>query len=226
MTQEWVRALLEHPVLCAMGHAQRPDDQNLGLGWLYYALARLVRPARAVCIGSWRGFVPIVLGQALRDNAEGGRVTFIDPSLVDEFWIDPERTRDWFESFGLDNVEHHCVTTQEFVVADAYRRVGRVGLLFIDGFHSAEQARFDHEAFSSLLTDDAVVLFHDSIRHRSSGIYGEDKRYDHSVYRYIDELRHRAHLQVMDFPFGSGISLVCRTVRAPTTAGGSMERGA
>ena len=149
MTQEWVRALLEHPVLCAMGHAQRPDDQNLGLGWLYYALARLVRPARAVCIGSWRGFVPIVLGQALRDNAEGGRVTFIDPSLVDEFWIDPERTRDWFESFGLDNVEHHCVTTQEFVVADAYRRVGRVGLLFIDGFHSAEQARFDHEAFSS-----------------------------------------------------------------------------
>lgn len=218
MTQDWVESVLAHPALLAMGHGQRQEDRNLGLGWLYYALGRIVRPATIVCIGSWRGFVPIVLGQALRENGQGGRVVFIDPSLVDEFWVDPKRTREWFESFGLDNVVHHCVTTQEFVVSDAYRNLGPVGLLFIDGYHSAEQARFDHEAFVPRLAEEAVVLFHDSIRPHSSGIYGDDKRYEHTVHRYIDELKRRPHLQVMDFPFASGVTLVCATVRWPPAA--------
>jgi predicted O-methyltransferase YrrM len=199
-----------------MGHAQRLEDRNLGLGWLYYALARVVHPARVVCIGSWRGFVPIVLGQALRDNGEGGRITFIDPSLVDDFWTDPQRTCAWFESFGLDNIEHHRLTTQDFAATDAYRSLGPIGLLFVDGYHSAEQARFDHEAFAARLTDDAYVCFHDSVRPHSSRMYGEDKRYVHSVHRYMDELKRRPQLQVMDFPFDSGVTLVRRSGPEPT----------
>ena len=93
-----------------------------------------------------------------------------------------------------------------------------VGLLFIDGYHSAEQARFDHEAFVPRLTDEAVVLFHDSILQHSSAIYGEDKRYVHTVHRYIDELKRRPHLQVMDFPFSSGVTLVRRTEPRPPAA--------
>jgi predicted O-methyltransferase YrrM len=218
MTPDWVKAILGHRELHRMGHAQRLADDNLGMGWLYYALARLVRPARVVCIGSWRGFVPIVLGQALKDNGEGGRITFIDPSLVDDFWADPRRTCAWFESFGLDNVDHHRLTTQEFVATDAYRNLGPIGLLFVDGYHSAEQARFDHEMFATLLTDDAFVLFHDSIRAKSSKMYGEDKRYVHSVHLYMDELKRHPRLQVMDFPFDSGLTLVRRTASAPAAA--------
>ncbi len=130
MNLDWVASILANKDLCRMGHGQRAQDQNLGLGWLYYALGRTVRPRRVVCIGSWRGFVPIVFGQALRDNGEGGCVTFIDPSLVDDFWTDPQRTAQWFGSFGLDNVEHHRVTTQQFVETDACRSLGEVGLLF------------------------------------------------------------------------------------------------
>jgi len=207
-----------------MGHAQRQQDSNLGMGWLYYALARLLRPARVVCIGSWRGFVPIVLGKALKHNGEGGRITFIDPSLVDDFWTDAQRTRTWFESFGLDNIDHHCLTTQAFVATEAYRALGTIGLLFVDGYHSAEQARFDHEAFAERLTEDAYVLFHDSVRPRSSGMYGEDKRYVHTVYLYIDELKRHPHLQVIDFPFDAGLSLVRRTSAVPSA--GSPLRGA
>jgi predicted O-methyltransferase YrrM len=210
MTRDWVQSIFDHDVLSAMGHGQRVEDHNLGLGWLYYALGRMVRPKHAVCIGSWRGFVPIVLGTALQDNGEGGRITFIDPSLVDEFWMDHQRTSEWFASFGLDNVDHHCVTTEAFMATEAYRILGQVGLLFIDGYHTAEQARFDHEAFADRLTDDAVVAFHDSIRAHSSGIYGEDKRYVHSVHQYMDELKRRPHVQVMDFPLGSGVTLVRR----------------
>ena len=219
MTQDWVKAILAHQVLGTMGHAQRLEDNNLGLGWLYYALARMVRAARVVCIGSWRGFVPIVLGQALRDNGEGGRITFIDPSLVDDFWADPQRTRAWFASFGLDNVDHHRLTTQEFVATDANHNLGQVGLLFVDGYHTAEQARFDHEAFAARLTDDAVVLFHDSVRPNRSTMYGKDKRYQMTVHLYIDELKRRPQLQVMDFPFDSGVTLVRRA--APEHQGGA-----
>ncbi|MSR08835.1 MAG: class I SAM-dependent methyltransferase [Gammaproteobacteria bacterium] len=214
MDSDWVARILGHAELRGMGHGQRPEDANLGLGWLYYALARVERPAHAVCIGSWRGFVPIVLAQALRDNGEGGRVTFIDPSLADDFWIDPERTRAWFAGFGLDNVEHHRLTTQQYIETAEHRSSTPVSLLFVDGYHTAEQARFDHEAFSSRLTEDAVVLFHDSIRSKNSTIYGEDHPYVHTVHLYIDELQRRADLQVIDFALDSGVTIVRRRARA------------
>ena len=214
MNSDWLGRILGHAELRAMGHGQRLEDANLGLGWLYYALARIERPPHAVCIGSWRGFVPIVLAQALRDNGEGGRVTFIDPSLADDFWADPERTRAWFAGFGLDNVDHHRLTTQQYVETAEHRSGSPVSMLFVDGYHSAEQARFDHEAFASRLTKDAVVLFHDSIRPKTSMIYGEDNPYVHTAHLYIDELQRRADLQVMDFTLDSGVTIVRRRDRA------------
>ena len=108
----WIARLFESPGLLSMGHNQRADDLNLGLGWLYYALGRTVRPRRAVVIGSYRGFVPLVLAKALRDNREPGEVTFIDPSLVDDFWKDPETTRAYFRGFDLENIRHFGMTTQ------------------------------------------------------------------------------------------------------------------
>jgi predicted O-methyltransferase YrrM len=215
MSTDWVQKILAHPDLRKMGHGQRFANANLGLGWLYYGLVRIERPKRVVCIGSWRGFVPIVLASALRDNGKGGRLTFIDPSLADDFWMNPQRTRDWFASFGLDNVEHHLSTTQDFVGSDAFHAIDPVGLLFVDGFHSEEQARFDHEAFIDKLTDDAIVLFHDSIRPSHTGIYGADAAYVHTAYRYLDELARRHDLQLMDFPLGSGVTAVRRSPRHP-----------
>ena len=59
----WIARVYANPELRRMGHNQRLEDLNLGLGWLYYGFARLVRPARAVVIGSWRGFVPLVIAK-------------------------------------------------------------------------------------------------------------------------------------------------------------------
>lgn len=214
MDSDWLAKILGYEELRDMGHGQRLGDANIGLGWLYYALVRVERPAHAVCIGSWRGFVPMMLAKGMQDNGEGGRVTFIDPSLADDFWADPERTRAWFASFGLDNVDHHKMTTQQYAETTEHRDGTPVSMLFVDGFHSAEQARFDHEAFATRLTDDAVVLFHDSIRRKTSLIYGEDKPYVHTVHEYIDVLQQRDDLQVMDFALDSGVTLVRRRERA------------
>ena len=60
----WISEILASPALRTMGHGQRAEDGNLGLGWMYYALARVLRPALAVVIGSYRGFVPLILAHA------------------------------------------------------------------------------------------------------------------------------------------------------------------
>lgn len=214
MDPEWIEQLFSHHELLEMGHGQTPEDLNIGLGWLYYAQVRILRPRHVVCIGSWRGFAPMVLAKALLDNRQGGRLTFIDPSLVDDFWADPVRTQDWFRSFGIDNIEHHRCTTQDFVRSAAFGLLPAVGMLFVDGFHTAEQARFDHEAFMPLLEPDGCVFFHDAVRRKTSRIYGKDRHYEQTVCDYIGELRLRSDLQVMEFPLASGVALVSRRVAA------------
>lgn len=203
----WIARLFAHPELARMGHNQRPDDLNLGLGWIYYGLARLIRPARAVVIGSWRGFVPLLIARACQDNREGGEITFIDPSLVDDFWKDPAAVDAWFAGFGIRNVRHHLLTTQQFVGTDAYCELGEIGLLFIDGYHTAEQARIDYLAFEQRLAPRGLVLFHDSMGRRKSGAYGPD-RYEVTVSDYMDELRRDPGLQLLDIPYGEGLTVL------------------
>ena len=208
---EWIARLFEHPGLLRMGHNQRAEDFNLGLGWLYYGLARLIRPRSAVVIGSYRGFVPLLLGKAIQDNLEPGEVTLIDPSMVDDFWKDPEAVRAYFRGFGLENVRHFLMTTQQFVETEAYRRLGEIGLLFVDGYHSEEQARFDYRAFERLLAPRGIALFHDSMVLRQSEIYGADRAYGIRVKDFLDQLKRDPGVQLFDVPFGNGVTLLRKT---------------
>ncbi len=208
--QEWISGLFADPELLRMGHRQRRADANLGMGWIYYGLARLIRPRRVVVIGSYRGFVPLVLGRALQDNGEAGEVVFVDPSMVDDFWTEPEAVDAHFAGHGVTNVRHHLATTQAFVETEAYGALDHVGIVFIDGWHTAEQARFDHEAFRDRLTPDGVTLFHDSLRGGRVSVYGPERAYERTVKDYVDELRRDDRLQVLDLDFKNGLSLVRR----------------
>ena len=205
---DWIANIFENPDLLRMGHGQRREDNNLGLGWLYYALARSIRPATAVVIGSFRGFVPLVLGKALSENCEPGKVLFIDPSYVDDFWRDPQKVEEYFRSSGVPNVHHYLMTTQQFVSTESYRSLRKVGIVFVDGYHSEEQVRFDFEAFSRLLSTDGVILFHDSLRVRTTTIYGPERAYEHRVKCWIDKLKQDENLQVFDLPLFEGVTLV------------------
>lgn len=206
--KDWIETLFKSGDLLRMGHHQRAEDANLGLGWLYYALGRILRPARIVVIGSFRGFVPLMFSRALSDNAEGGKIWFIDPSLVDDFWQDPPAVQKYFADFGALNVAHFPMTTQQFVLTEEYRSLDEIGIVFIDGYHSEEQARFDYEAFEGRVSSEGVVLFHDSVRIRTSRMYGPDQLYEHRVKCFIDTLKNNSELQVFDLPFGDGVTLV------------------
>ena len=206
--QEFIRQLFSDPQMLRMGHAQRSEDLNLGLGWIYYGLARLIRPQVAVVIGSYRGFVPAIMARALGENSEQGHVVFIDPSYADDFWQDPVHVRQHFEQLGASNVRHYRQTTQEFACSDAYAALGPVGLLMVDGYHSAEQARFDYLTFLPKLSSDSAVIFHDTLRERLSSFYGPERAYQHTVCRLMERLRGLAGLEVLSLPFGAGATLV------------------
>ncbi len=212
--KDWIAELFRDPDLARMGHAQRIDDLNLGLGWLYYGLARVMRPACVVVIGSFRGFVPMLLGRALADNGAGngasGQVHFIDPSMVDDFWKDAGAVNAHFARYGLSNIRHYLMTTQQFVESAAYRELDSPGIVFIDGYHTEEQVRIDYESFRGRLTGDGVFLFHDSRYVKPSGMYGADRIYTRTVRFFIDKLRQDPALQVFDLPFGDGVTLVRR----------------
>lgn len=204
----FVARLLSGTDMLRMGHAQRLSDHNLGLGWLYYALGRILRPARAVVIGSYRGFAPSVIARALLDNDEGGEVHFIDPSLADDFWADPDTVTAHFADLGTPNVRHHRYTTQAFVETVAYGDLDEVGLLMIDGLHTGAQACLDYRAFLPKLTPDAVTLFHDSTIRRISTFYGEEQAYEHSVCDLMERVRRDAGLELFTLPVASGVSMV------------------
>lgn len=208
MQEAWLKKIIENKKLMDMGHSQSAEDNNLGWGWVYYGLARAYRPRHVVCIGSYRGFVPMMFARGLKDNAQGGRVTFIDPSFVDGFWTKPEEVTAWFAEHDLDNITHHQMTTQDFVQSDAFAKLSPVDFLFVDGFHSEEQAEFDHMSFEDKLTPNSLALFHDSVTAKPSSIYGNDEPYSYSVYRYLQRLKEDPGYQVIDFPFADGVTLV------------------
>ena len=58
------------------------------------------------------------------------------------------------------------------------------------------------------LIKNGLVLFHDSVNQRVSKMYGEDKAYQYSVCRYIDQLKTRKDLQILDLPLENGLTLV------------------
>ena len=112
MNNAWLEQIVTNPELMSMGHGQRVEDKNLGMGWMYYALARMYRPVTVVCIGSWRGFVPMMFARGIQDNAHAGTVHFVDPGMVDDHWQSPERVSEWFDHYGVNNITHHKKTTR------------------------------------------------------------------------------------------------------------------
>ena len=208
----WISQLYENPDLLRMGHCQSPVDLNLGMGWLYYGFTRLMRPQKVVVIGSWRGFSPLVFSKALADNAENGVVYFIDPSLADDFWKDPGKVSEYFRSYGADNIRHYLMTTQEFVKSDIYKTLDDIGIVFIDGLHTKEQAKFDYEAFKDKLSENGIMFFHDSVSIRENKkLYAPDKKYLKDVKLFVDALKTDTTLQVIDLPFAGGLTLARRT---------------
>ena len=152
-----------------------------GYGLIHYAMVRNLRPARILCIGSRKGFVPGILALAARDNAVG-HVDFVDPGF--------DRTshpgKSWggvgfwkkgvaqahFAKLGVGSrITHYPMTSRAF--AKHYPR-RKYGYIYIDGDHSYTGVSTDYRMFWPRLVRGGLMVFHDIAAHGKleGGIFG------------------------------------------------------
>lgn len=165
------------------------DSLNLGFGFIFYGLARTLRPRHVVVIGSKAGFAPVCFALALKDNVghtissvgcgttclshpqERGLVSFIDPSYSIHrgdighsygigTWDTPSSTTTIFEDHGVASVvTHYKMTSATYL--QTHTNDGGIDLLYIDGDHSYEGIMHDLTEFRPHLNPGAFVLAHD-----------------------------------------------------------------
>ena len=213
LTPELIRTVFRHAR--PLGHHEKSGELNLGFGFVYYSLVRVLRPRHVVVIGSGFGFSVVCLALGVKDNAKG-RVTFVDPSysvLTDgplktvggsSQWDDPQKVARHFARFGVEHlITHHRLRSDEFFARYAQRRLPRIDLAFIDGSHAYDDVKHDFLAClrhggkkQYLLLHDTNIYLREMVRH--AGV----KRWLKAV------MRHKDAFELVDFPFASGVAIV------------------
>jgi predicted O-methyltransferase YrrM len=198
-----------------LGHAEQRDQLNLGFGFLYYGLARSLRPKHVVVIGSGFGFSVVCLALALKDNGRG-RLSFVDPSysvITDgpfktvggmSQWSDPDKVRRHFSSFGVEDVvTHYRMRSEDFFMQ--YPASGRppIDLAFIDGSHSFDDVKHDFIECARHGGRNSYLLLHDT------NIYLREMVRHAGVKRWLKSVKSaREAFELVDFPLSSGLAVV------------------
>ena len=184
-----------------------------GLGdsaFLLYGLARALKPAVAVEIGSARGKSACYVGRALKENGFGKL-----------FAIDPHTRTNWNDEDSVDTlgemrrnirklgVEHQVEIIRDISANAAARWMLPIDMIFIDGDHSYEGVKKDWELFVPFVKQFGVVVFHDTMWElKPDSPYS---RADMGVPAFVEELREQGYpVTTLDRDFG--VSVVQPTV--------------
>lgn len=198
-----------------LGHHEEAKTLNLGFGFLYYSLARVLRPKHVLVIGSGYGFSVVCLALGLRDNRQG-RLAFVDPSyslLKDgpfktiggrSQWDDAARVREFFAGFGVGEiVTHYKQRSDEFFAQYEQQQLPPLDLVFIDGSHAYKDVRHDFLESAKRAHKNSYLLLHDT------NIYIREILHHAGVKRWLKQLKAwPEHFEVLDFPFASGVAIV------------------
>jgi hypothetical protein len=198
-----------------MGHHEDAESLNLGFGFLYYGVVRVLRPKHTLVIGSGFGFSVVCLGLGLKDNNRG-KLTFVDPSYSllkhGPFktiggrgkWEEPENVREHFAGFGVDQIcTHYKLSSEEFFSAYKDLALPKIDLAFIDGHHGFKQVR--HDFLQTMLRSrrNSYIFLHDT------NIIVREMLHHSGVKRWLKRIRRQIdYFDVIDFPFSSGVALV------------------
>ena len=157
-----------------MGHHENPDHLNLGFGFLYYGIARALRPRHILVIGSGHGFSVVCLALGMKDNGKG-ELTFVDPSYSllkdgpfktiggNGKWDELEVVNAHFQRFGIEKIiTHYKFTSDEFFSSYEKFPLSKIDLAFIDGNHSYKNVKYDFLQTIRWSHKNTYIFLHDS----------------------------------------------------------------
>lgn len=198
-----------------LGHHEESHTLNLGFGFIYYALARTLRPKHVVVIGSGFGFSVVCLALGLKDNGDG-RLTIVDPSYsvftdgpfktVGETaqWNDPQKVERHFARFGVEHLlTHYRMCSDEFFARYAEWNLPKIALALIDGSHACDDVMHDFLSCLRHGGKNMYLLLHDT------NIYIREMVRHAGVKRWLKSVKsNKDAFEVVDFPFSSGVAIV------------------
>ncbi len=198
-----------------LGHHHNPEELNLGFGFLYYSVVRMLRPKYILVIGSGFGFSVVCLGLGLKDNASG-TLGFVDPSYSllkhGPFktvggcgnWKDPELVKNRFRIFGIDAlVTHYKMKSEQFFPSYKDLKLPKIDIAFVDGNHSFEHVKYDFLSTLKQTKKNSLIFLHDT------NIYVRELLRNAGVKRCLALIKERPDtFEVLNFTYSSGVAMV------------------
>lgn len=213
LNTDLLKDILQHAK--PLGHNQNPQNLNLGFGFIYYGVARALRPKHTLVIGSGYGFSVVCLALAIRDNGFGS-LSFVDPSyslLKDGplktlggrgTWNCEERVQEHFEKFGVESiVTHYKMRSDELFTSYADLDLPSIDLGFVDGSHAYKDVKYDFVNMVGHSHKNSYIFLHDT------HIYIREMLRHAGVKRWMKVIKKEENaFEVINFPFSSGVALV------------------
>jgi len=198
-----------------LGHNEKPDNLNLGFGFLYYGMARALRPKHLLVIGSGFGFSVVCFALGMKDNGEG-MLTFVDPSYSlfkngpfktiggTDKWGEPHKVIAHFQHFGVEDiVTHYKLRSDQFFASFKALGLPPIDIAFIDGSHAYEDAKNDFLHTLEHARKNSYILMHDS------NIYVREIIGHAGVKKWLKIIKkEKESFEIINFPFSSGMALV------------------
>lgn len=191
------------------GQQVKRETGDLGFGFIHYSLIAATEPEKVLCIGSQKGFIPVICALSCRDNKKG-KVDFVDAGFEeghpkawsgDGFWkkVDPQKhfgflgAKDWINTYVM--------TSKAFSKKYPKREYDYI---YIDGDHSYKGVKKDFELFWPRLKKDGYMAFHDVV---AKGKF--EGRYEFGVWKLWEELK--KDYQSIQFDQHPGLGIIQKT---------------
>ena len=211
-------------------------DGHMGDGLIVYSLIQHMRYKNCVCIGSGGGFIPRIMTQARVDLHDQGIFTgdrdYNWGDIGTTYIVDPCNGIGGDSSISDMNGFYQTTFWPRFIKETSERAYYdffvrediKIDLLFIDGDHSYEGVKKDFELYSKLISDNGMILIHDTdSNYTETLIVSEDAKKDFFPFdgpsKLINEIKNNDEWVVLnlfnfgnlkDKPSSTGLTLVKR----------------
>lgn len=179
------------------GHYVSRKNGDLGYGYLHYGLIAAHKPKRVLCVGSQKGFIPVICALGCKNNRKG-HVDFVDAGFDEGhpkawsgvgFWKKINPNAHFAKANAAKWITTHVMTTDEFAAKCRFK----YDYIYIDGDHSYVGVKRDYKLFWPLLNKGGFMLFHDVL---AKGSFRS--KYNFGVWKFWSELKtnkiHMSHL--------------------------------